>query len=248
MTFIEKHRFAGGRSERELLKLSWEGEIFGVGLFETMADRYREYADVLTASATMEWLNVHTCEAFGQAAGVHVSLEQAEKLGREGATFAQRHSFEQAAKVTIAETPAADALYALLRDGARTPELKAFGEDLVAHENAIREWFRSVLDGKTDGGAQIFAFLERHGITRAEAVTPRKVREGWGGETQHLVLAFFANEDAADRAAAALKQWEQATEYLKLDAIVVLVKDKQGVIKEHKLGRRERRAWGSASP
>jgi hypothetical protein len=119
MTFVEKHRFAGGRSEPELLKLSCEGEIFGVGLFETMADRYPEYADVLTASATMEWFNVHTCESFGHAAGVHVSPELAEKLDARGATFAKRRSFEQAAKVTIAETPAADALYVLLSKPAR---------------------------------------------------------------------------------------------------------------------------------
>jgi hypothetical protein len=35
----------------------------------------------------------------------------------------------------------------------------------------------------------------------------------------------------------ALKQWEQATEYMKLDAIGVFVKDQHGVIEEHKLGR-----------
>jgi hypothetical protein len=31
MTFVEKHRFGGQRSEQALLKMSWEGELFGAG-------------------------------------------------------------------------------------------------------------------------------------------------------------------------------------------------------------------------
>jgi len=54
MSFMEKHRFAAGRTERSLLKISWEGEIFGVGLFETMTEMYPEHAEELTACATME--------------------------------------------------------------------------------------------------------------------------------------------------------------------------------------------------
>jgi hypothetical protein len=52
------------------------------------------------------------------------------------------------------------------------------------------------------------------------------------------VLAFFDSEDAADQAAKALKDWEKATEYMKVDAIGVLVKDENGEVKEHKLGKR----------
>jgi hypothetical protein len=64
--------------------MSWEGEIFGVGMFEALAGKY---PGQLTACATMEWFNVHVCEEFGHGAGVHVSLEEAEKLGREGPWF-----------------------------------------------------------------------------------------------------------------------------------------------------------------
>jgi uncharacterized membrane protein len=84
---------------------------------------------------------------------------------------------------------------------------------------------------------KIFVYLDRHGITRQEAVTPRKDRD-LGGDTQQLVLAFFPGEDAADEAAMAVKQSEKATEYMKLDAVGVLVKDNEGKVKEHKLGRR----------
>lgn len=239
MTFVEKHRLGGGRTEQALLKMSWEGELFGVGLFEALAEMYPEHAGVFTACATMEWFNVHYCEPLGHASGVHVSLEEAEKLGREGAEFARRAgTFERVAKVTIHETPAADALYQHLGKGAHSTEVKALADDLYEHENAIRDWLQSELDGQSDGGEKVFAYLERHGIGREEAVTPRKLREDVGGDTQQLVLAFFAAEDAADEAAEALKQWEKATEYMKLDAVGVLVKDSDGKVKEHKLGRR----------
>jgi uncharacterized membrane protein len=147
-------------------------------------------------------------------------------------------SFEAVAKVTIEETGEADELYKQLIKGARTAELKALGEDLLEHENAMRDWSRSELDGKSDGAEKVFAYLERHGISREEAVTPRKLREDVGGDRQQLVLAFFASEDGADRAAEALKDWEKATEYMKVDAIGLLVKNEDGKIKEEKLGRR----------
>lgn len=129
-------------------------------------------------------------------------------------------------------------LYKLISKGARTPELKALGDDLQVHEPAIRDWFQSELDGKSNGGEPIFAYLERHGITRDEAVIPRKRREDMGGDKQQLVLAFFADEAAADQAAEALKNWDKATEYMKLDAIGVLAKDQDGKVKQHKLGKR----------
>jgi hypothetical protein len=142
------------------------------------------------------------------------------------------------AKLTIAETPAADKMYEQLGEGARTPELKAFADDLYEHENALRDWLKSELDGKSDGAEKVFAYLERHGVTREAAVTARRDREDFGGDTQQLVLAFVASEDAADEAARALREWEKASEFMKVDAIGVLVKDENGEINEHKLGKR----------
>ena len=55
---------------------------------------------------------------------------------------------------------------------------------------------------------------------------------------QQLVLAFFADEAAADQAVDALKQWDKASEEIKLGAIGVLVKDEKGEIKTHKVGKR----------
>jgi hypothetical protein len=72
-------------------------------MFETMAEMYPERADESTAGATMEWFNIHQCEEFGHAAGVHVSLEEAEKLGREGAELARKNSFETLAKMAMKE-------------------------------------------------------------------------------------------------------------------------------------------------
>ncbi|MFD4913078.1 DUF1269 domain-containing protein [Streptomyces virginiae] len=239
MTFVEKHRFESARTERELMKIAWEGELFGVGLFETLAERFPQHADQLTACATMEWFNVHACEPLGHAAGVHVPLAKAEKLGREGAAFARSiHTFQGIAKLAIEETREVDPLFKKIGKNAETPEVKALGADLLEHEDAMRDWFKSELDGNSDGGAKIFAFLERHGISREQAVTPRKFREDVGGDKQLLVLAFFPDEDSADQAAQALRDWEKATEYMKVDAIGVLVKDEQGQVKEHKLGRR----------
>jgi len=57
--------------------------------------------------------------------------------------------------------------------------------------------------------------------------------------SKQLVLAFFADETAADVAADAIKQWDKASKEIKLGAIGVLVKDDQGKIKTHKLGARK---------
>jgi hypothetical protein len=207
-------------------------------MFEAMAELYPEHADVRTACATMEWCKIHYIEPLGHEAGVHVSLEEAEKLGQEGAAFVRHASFKHVAKVTIDEIPAADALYKDLGKHPHSPELKALADDFYEHENALRDWLKSELDGKSDGGEKVFAYLERHGMSREEAVTPRKTREDLGGDTRKLVLAFFDTEDAADQAATALTNWEKATEYMQVDAIGVLVKASDGKVKEHKLGRR----------
>lgn len=52
------------------------------------------------------------------------------------------------------------------------------------------------------------------------------------------MLAFFPDEGLADEPAMVLKNWEQAGEHMKVDGVGVLVKDKNGEIKEHKLGKR----------
>ena len=56
---------------------------------------------------------------------------------------------------------------------------------------------------------------------------------------KQLVLAFFANEAAADEAVKEIKQWDKASKEVKLGAIGVLVKDDKGKIKTHKLGKRK---------
>ncbi len=58
---------------------------------------------------------------------------------------------------------------------------------------------------------------------------------------QQLVLAIFADEAAADLAVASLKDWEAATDHIKLGAVGVIVVDEFGHIKEHKLGARSGR-------
>lgn len=55
---------------------------------------------------------------------------------------------------------------------------------------------------------------------------------------KQLVLALFNSEAAADSAVASLKSWDKATDSIKLGAIGVLVKDDNGKIKQHKLGKR----------
>jgi uncharacterized membrane protein len=56
---------------------------------------------------------------------------------------------------------------------------------------------------------------------------------------KQLVLAFFADEAAADEAVNAIKGWDKASKDVKLGAIGVLVKDDKGKIKTHKLGKRK---------
>ena len=53
-----------------------------------------------------------------------------------------------------------------------------------------------------------------------------------------LVLAFYANEDAADGAVKAIKEWDKASKEIKLGSIGVLVKDDKGKVKTDKVGAR----------
>ena len=55
---------------------------------------------------------------------------------------------------------------------------------------------------------------------------------------KQLVLVYFGNEGAADEAVNAVKQWDKATKEIKLGAIGILVKDKDGKVKTHKVGKR----------
>src|SRR5262245_39355206 len=55
---------------------------------------------------------------------------------------------------------------------------------------------------------------------------------------KQLVLAFFANEAAADQAVKDIKDWDKASKEIKLGSIGVLVKDDKGKVKTHKLGAR----------
>jgi uncharacterized membrane protein len=57
-------------------------------------------------------------------------------------------------------------------------------------------------------------------------------------DTSNLVLAFFDSEDLADKAVVELKDWDKASDDIKLGAIGILVKDEKGNIKTQKLGSR----------
>jgi uncharacterized membrane protein len=61
---------------------------------------------------------------------------------------------------------------------------------------------------------------------------------------KQVVLGVFADEAAADTAAQSLKDWDKLDDEVKLHAIGVLVLDKDGKVKTHKLGRR---AWGKGA-
>jgi hypothetical protein len=56
---------------------------------------------------------------------------------------------------------------------------------------------------------------------------------------KQLVLAFFANEAAADSAVKNIKEWDKASKDVKLGAIGVLVKDDKGKVKTQKLGQKK---------
>lgn len=56
---------------------------------------------------------------------------------------------------------------------------------------------------------------------------------------KQLVVAFFENEDAADEAAEEIKKWDEGRGDIEVESIGILVKDKKGKIKTHKLGKRK---------
>lgn len=60
-------------------------------------------------------------------------------------------------------------------------------------------------------------------------------------DTNQLILAIFDSEDTADKAAEEIKSWDKASDLIKLGGVGVLVKDKNGKIKQSKLGARQGR-------
>ncbi|CAE7572668.1 unnamed protein product [Symbiodinium natans] len=175
ITVAEEGRIFGQMRLEALLRLSWEGEYFGVGMLEELAEMYPQHSEILTACANMEWFNIGYCKKFCDDAKMEITDTHAEAVIRMGAAMARRtlRTFELAAKLMIVETPAAIMLYSRLKTVGGTPELKALADDLIEHESVMRDWFKSELDGDSDGGRGVFAYLERHGINRTEAVTPR---------------------------------------------------------------------------
>eukprot|EP00928_Gymnodinium_smaydae_P042759 TRINITY_DN2875_c0_g1_i1.p1 TRINITY_DN2875_c0_g1~~TRINITY_DN2875_c0_g1_i1.p1 ORF type:complete len:204 (-),score=38.88 TRINITY_DN2875_c0_g1_i1:225-836(-) len=174
LTFSDEKRILGQLRLQALLKLSWKAEYFGVGMMEELAAMFPEHRDILLACANMEWLNASFCKRFGDDVGMNVDADHAEMLMRLGAATARTlRSFNAAAKLMIIETPEALFLYERLRTLAGGTELKALADDLIEHEKAMRDWFKSENDGMSDGGRKVFEYLERHGIRRAEAILPR---------------------------------------------------------------------------
>jgi uncharacterized membrane protein len=56
---------------------------------------------------------------------------------------------------------------------------------------------------------------------------------------KQLVVAFFESEDAADEAADEIREWDKGRGDIEMESIGILVKDKKGKIKTHKLGKRK---------
>jgi hypothetical protein len=179
---VTQPQYAGGRVEKLLLRVSWEAELFGVGMFETLAQLHPAHAESLTACAAMERHNARCCEPFGRDAGIGVTPARAESLQNWGAALARRlPTFSSVARLMIIETPVADLLYRRLGRSTRSPGLKRFADELYDHENAMRDWFRSELKGDSDGAEKVFAYLQRHGVTREEAVNRADVNRAVRG-------------------------------------------------------------------
>jgi uncharacterized membrane protein len=55
---------------------------------------------------------------------------------------------------------------------------------------------------------------------------------------KQVIVGIFGDEEAADAAVVALKEWDEGSVDVELDSVGVLVVGDDGQIKEHKLGRR----------
>lgn len=56
---------------------------------------------------------------------------------------------------------------------------------------------------------------------------------------KQLVVAFFDSEEAADEAVEQIRAWDKGRGDIEIENIGILVKDKKGKIKTHKLGKRK---------
>lgn len=171
MGMIPKDRSLETNDEQELLQTTWEGEYFGTGIFLEMLEKYPQYTDESRACAQMEWRNVQWCKRVAQELDVHLTLEQAEKRMRQGAEFVRKAaSFEEMATAMKKETPNTVKMYAKMAANASTEQLKKLGTDFCEHEQALCDWMVSEAEGKSDGAEKVFAWLERHAVTRKEAL------------------------------------------------------------------------------
>lgn len=71
------------------------------------------------------------------------------------------------------------------------PEPKVLGEDLIKRENAMRDWFRSMMDGKSDGAERCSPAWRATASAERTSFASRKRRKDAGGDTQELVLAVL---------------------------------------------------------
>lgn len=176
MGLLPKDRSPETAAEKELLKMSWEGEYLGVGLFQELLKKYPQYTDELQAGASMEWFNIGYCKRIAHELDVHMTLDEAQKMQQEGWEYVRKaDTFEDVAKAVIAETPKTVKMYLKMAKEAHSAQLRALGTDFGEHEQALSDWCQSVLSGKSDGAAKVFAYLQRHGVTREAALAPLEV-------------------------------------------------------------------------
>jgi hypothetical protein len=164
--------------EQQLLLMSWEGEYLGTAFFKALLKKFPapEYKEGFQASMAMEYWNIGYCKSIAAPAGVHLTVDQVDKLEQQAADMvAKFDTFEDAEKAVADEMPGTVKMYMKMADGASSAEVKTLGIDFAEHEQAFAAWMHSVVEGNSDGAKRVFAYLENHGVSREEALTPLEV-------------------------------------------------------------------------
>jgi hypothetical protein len=149
--------------EREaLLKKSWEGEVLGEALFVCLQDLLPEDRHLWTLLSVLE----HTVGAMvapvGVAHGVEIDEDAQRRAGAELAGAVQAGGRDQLLRSALEVVGEYVPLYERLRELLPEDD-KWLGDELVTHERAFERLLEDALSDRPDAGAEVRAFLARHG-------------------------------------------------------------------------------------
>lgn len=146
----------------ELLKKAWEGEVVGEHLFSRLVTLLPDDREVWELLTRLEHTMGAMVAEVGRRRGVEIDVRALVRSGEDMAAAVQARGRDELCRTALPVVAEYVPLYERLRE--LLPDVDRWlGDELVVHERAFESLLRRLLDGHDDPGADIAAFLARHG-------------------------------------------------------------------------------------